>query len=192
MEAAYCYHRPVRAGTTAKILAAGAAILAGGLALAAFLSFRAALSTRLDRASELEAAVVRPAAAARLAAELSAHRLALVSEGDSRAVAGAFRRAGADEALEAYRRAGGRAALLEEARRALAAERGPDAASDVAFLRAIRGLRAEAAAVPPPARPDPPSSAARAGWLLVWATLASGAGALLAYLAGRSRPPPTP
>lgn len=182
----------MRAGRTAKILAAGATILAAALAFAAFLSFRGALTTRLDRAHELESAVVRPAAAARLAAELAAHRLALVSEGESRSVAGAFQRTGADEALEAYRRAGGRASLLEEARRALAAERGPDAASDVGFLRAIRGLRAEAAAMPAPIRPEPPSSAARAGWLLVWATVASGAGALLAYLAGRSRPSLTP
>ncbi|MEO8349680.1 MAG: hypothetical protein ABI610_12265 [Acidobacteriota bacterium] len=182
----------MRAGTTARILAAGATVLAASLAFAAFLSFRGALTTRLDRAQELESAVIRPAAAARLAAELAAHRLALVSEGESRSVAGAFRGAGADEALEAYRRAGGRASLFEEARRALAAVRGPDAASDVALLRAIRGLRAEAAAGPSPTRPDPPSSAARAGWLLVWATVASGAGALLAYLAGRSRPSPKP
>jgi len=182
----------VRAGTTAKILAAGAAVLAAALALAAFLSFRATLAVRLDRAYELESAVVRPASAARLAAELAAHRLALVSEGESRAVAGAFRRAAGDQALDAYRKAGGRAALVEEARRALAAEHAPDAAGDVAFLRAIRGLRAEAAGVPSPVRPEPPSSARRAGWLLVWATASSGAAALLAYLAGRSRPPPPP
>ena len=187
-----CYDRGVRAGTTAKVLAAAAGILAAALAVAAFLSFRAALAVRLDRAHELEAATVRPAAAARLAAELAAHRLALVSEGESRAVAGAFRRAGADEALDAYRRAGGRASLLEEARRALSAGGGPDAASDVAFLRAIRGLRAEAAAVPLLELPAPPSSAARAGWLLAWALLAAGAAALAAFFAGRSRPPASP
>lgn len=182
----------MRAGTTAKVLAAAAGILAAALAVAAFLSFRAALGVRLDRAHELEAAVVRPAAAARLAAELAAHRLALVSERESRAVAGAFRRAGADEALDAYRRAGGRASLLEESRRALSAGREPDPASDVAFLRAIRGLREEAAAVPLLERPDSPSSAARAGWLLVWAALASGGAALAAFFAGRSRPAAPP
>jgi hypothetical protein len=182
------YDRPVRAGTTAKTLAAGAWVLAAALAFAAFGSFRASLAVRLDRAHELESAAVRPAAAARLAAELAAHRLSLVSEGESRAVAGAFRRAAGDQALDAYRKAGGRAALVEEARRALAAERAPEAGSDVAFLRAIRGLRAEAAGVPSPVRPEPPSSARRGGWLLVWATVASGAGALLAYLAGRSSP----
>lgn len=182
----------MKAGTTAKILAGGAWLLAAGLAAAAFLSFRATLAVRLDRAHELESASVRPAAAARLAEELAAHRLALVSEGESRAVAGAFRGAAGEPALDAYRKAGGTAALIEEARRALAAERAPEAGSDVAFLRAIRGLRAEAAGVPSPVRPDPPSSARRAGWLLVWATVASGVGALLAYLAGRSRPSPAP
>lgn len=182
----------MKAGTTPKILAAGAWVLAAALAFAAFLSFRATLATRLDRAQELESAVVRPAAAARLAAELAAHRLALVSEGESHAVAAAFRRAAGDQALDAYRKAGGKPALVEEARRALAAERADEAGGDVAFLRAVRGLRAEAAGVPSPVRPEPPSSARRSGWLLVWATLGSGAGALLAYLAGRSRIPPSP
>lgn len=179
-------------GTTAKILAAGAWLLTAALSLAAFLSFRATLAVRLDRAHELESASVRPAAAARLAEELAAHRLALVSEGESHAVAGAFRGAAGDQALDRYRKAGGTPALVEEARRALAAERAPVPGSDVAFLRAIRGLRAEAAGVPSPVRPEPPSSARRAGWLLVWSTVASGAGALLAYLAGRSRPSPAP
>lgn len=178
----------MRPGTTAKILAAGAVVLAAALAFAAFLSFRTALAVRLDHAHELESAVVRPAAAARLALELAAHRLALVSEGDSRAVAGAFRRGAGDQALDAYRKAGGSAATVEEARRALATANAPEAGSDVAFLRAIRGLRVEAAGIPSPVRPEPPSSARRAGWLLVWATAASGAGALLAYLAGRSGP----
>lgn len=174
----------------AKILAAAALAFAAALAIAAFLSFRAALALRLDRTQELESAVVRPVAAARLAGELAAHRLALVSEGESRAVAGAFRRADADEALDAYRTAGGKAAIVEEARRALAADRAPDAASDVAFLRAVRALRAEAAAGPSPVRPEPPSSARRAGWLLSWAIVASAAAALLAYVAGRAGPSP--
>lgn len=180
----------MRSGATAKILAAAAVVLAAALAVAAFLSFRAALTVRLDHVLELESAAVRPAAAARLAAELAAHRLALVSEGESRAVAGAFRRADAEKALAAYGAAGGSAAIVEEARRALAADRSPDAASDVAFLRAVRALRAEAAGAPAPVRPEPPDSARRAGWLLSWAIAASGAAALLAYVAGRSRPPP--
>jgi len=192
LEGASCYHRAVRAGTTAKILAAAAAILAAALALAAFLSFRAALATRLDRAQNLESAAVRPAAAARLAGELAAHRLALVSENDSRAVAGAFRGAAGEEALDAYRKAGGNAAIVEEARRALTAGGRPEAGGDVAFLRAIRALRAEAGGVPSPGRPEPPASARRAGWLLVWSTAASCAAVLLAYLAGRSRPSATP
>lgn len=189
---AACYDLSVRAATTAKILAAAAGAVAAALALAAFLSFRAALAVRLDRAREVESAVVRPAAAARLAADLAAHRLALVSEGESRAVAGAFRRADAESALDAYRDSGGDPALVEEARRALSADSAPDAASDVAFLRAIRGLRVEAAKVPVPARPEPPSSARRAGWLLVWAAVASAASALVAYLAGRTRAAPPP
>lgn len=182
----------MRAGTTAKILAAGAVVLASVLAVSAFLSFRASLGTRLDHARELESAVVRPAAAARLAAELAAHRLALVAEGDSRAVAGAFRSAGGEQALEAYRSAGGNPAILEEARRALTAEREPEAGSDVAFLRAIRGLRAEAEAIPNLERPEPPRSASRAGRLLLWAALASGVSTLAAFFAGRSRLPAPP
>jgi hypothetical protein len=182
----------VRARTTAKILAAAAVVLGAALAITAFLSFRSALTVRLDRAQEVEANLVRPAAAGRLAAELTAHRLALVSEGESRAVAGAFRRADAEKALDAYRTAGGSPAIVEEARRALAADRAPDAASDVAFLRAVRALRTEAAGAPSPLRPEPPSSARRAGWLLSWGVAASVAAALLGYVAGRSRPPPPP
>jgi hypothetical protein len=178
----------MRAAATLKILAAAAAIAAAGLGIAAFLSFRNALSARLDRAASLEAAAVRPAAAARLAAELLAHRLALVSESESRAVSGAFRQSAAGGALDAYKKAQGNDALAEEARKALEAEHSPEPQGDVAFLRAIRGLRAEAAQVPSPARPEPPVSARRAGWLLVWAAAAAGAAALSAFAAGRSRP----
>jgi hypothetical protein len=166
-------------------------IAAAGLALAAFLSFRAALTARLERAAALEAAAVRPAAAARLAAELLAHRLALVSESESRAVSGAFRRDAGAEALDAYRKADGNPALAEEARKALAAERSPEPVGDVAFLRAIRGLRSQAAKTPSPARPQSPASAARAGWLLLWAVAAAGIAGLLAFAAGRSRPATT-
>jgi hypothetical protein len=178
----------MRWADAAKVLAIVAGVAAAALALLAFLSFRAALSARIDHAASLEAAAVRPAAAARLAAELSAHRLARVGESESRAVAGAFRRSDGDDALEAYRKAAGNPALAEEARRALAAERtGPD--DDVAYLRAIRGLRDEAAALPPIARPEPPASARRAGAFLLGAVACAAAAAFFAYAAGRSRAP---
>jgi hypothetical protein len=173
------------------IFSAVLGIAAAGLALAAFLSFRAALTARLDRAAALEAAAVRPAAAARLAAELLAHRLALVSESESRAVSGAFRRDAGAEALDAYRKADGNAALAEEARKALAAERSPEPVGDVAFLRAIRGLRSEAAKAPSPSRPQAPATATRAGWLLLWAMAAAAIAGLLAFAAGRSQPATT-
>jgi hypothetical protein len=178
----------MRPAATLKILAAVAAIAAAGLGIAALLSFRSALSARLDRAASLEAAAVRPAAAARLAEELLAHRLALVSESESRAVSGAFRQSAGSEALAAYRKAQGNAALAEEAGKALAAEHAPEPEGDVAFLRAIRGLRAESAQVPSPGRPEPPASAKRAAWLLLWAAVAAAAAILLAYTAGRTRP----
>jgi hypothetical protein len=172
----------------AKVLAIAAGVAAAVLALLAFLSFRTALSARIDRAASLEAAAVRPAAAAKLAAELSAHRLARVSEDESRAVSGAFRRSEGNDALEAYRKAGGNPVLADEARKAIAAER-TDPAGDVAFLRAIRGLREEAAALPAPARPQPPASARRAGLLLFGATSVALVAGLLAYAAGRSHAP---
>lgn len=178
----------MRGGAALRILAAVAAIAAAGMGLAALLSFRSGLSARLDRVASLEAAAVRPAAAARLAEELLAHRLALVSESESRAVSGAFRQSAGSEALAAYRKAQGNAALAEEAGKALAAEHVPEPVGDVAFLRAIRGLRAEAAQVPSPARPDPPASAKRAAWLLVWAAAAAAVAILSAYAAGRTRP----
>jgi hypothetical protein len=178
----------MRGAATLKIVAAVAGIAAVALGMAAHLSFRSALSARLDRAASLEAASVRPAAAARLAAELLAHRLALVSESESRAVSGAFRQNAGATALDAYRKAQGNPALAEEARKALEAEHAPEPAGDVAFLRAIRGLRAEAAHVSSPARPEPPVPARRAGWLLVWAAAAAGIAALSAFAAGRSRP----
>jgi hypothetical protein len=176
----------MRRADAAKVLAIAAGVAAVALAVLAFLSFRAALSARIDHAASLEAAAVRPAAAARLAAELSAHRLARVTEGGSRAVAGAFRRAEGDQALQAYRKAAGNPALAEEARRALAAE-GTDAAGDVAFLRAIRGLRDEAAALPAIVRPEPPASARRAGMFLLAAAASAAVSAFGAYAAGRSR-----
>ncbi|PYQ36488.1 MAG: hypothetical protein DMF55_04840, partial [Acidobacteria bacterium] len=89
-------------------------------------------------------------------------------------------------ALDAYRRAQGDAALAEEARKALAAERSPEPVGDVAFLRAIRGLRSEAAKSPVPSRPEPPASAARGGRFFLGAAAAAAA-AFLAFVAGRSR-----
>lgn len=172
----------------ARVFAIAAGVAAAALGLATFLSFRAALSARIDRAASLEGAAVRPAAAARLAAELAAHRLAQVSEDESRAVAGAFRRAEGNVALEAYRSAGGNPALVEESRKALEAERS-DPAGDVAFLRATRGLRQEVAALPPLRRPDPPASAGRAGALLLGAAACAAGAVFLAYAAGRSRAP---
>jgi len=180
----------MRAGAALKILTTVVGIGAAGLALAAFLSFRSALSARLDRAASLEAAAVRPAAAARLAAELLAHRLALVSESDSQAVSAAFRRAAGDEALETYRKAQGNSLLAEEARKALAAESAAESGGDIAFLRAIRGLRAEAARAPSPSQPEPPASAKRAGGFLACAAAAACVAAFLAFTAGRSRPAP--
>jgi hypothetical protein len=178
----------MQARPTLRILTAVAGLAAIVLGFASFLSFRSALSARLDHAASLEAAAVRPAAAARLAAELVAHRLALVSESESRAVSGAFRQSAGGTALDAYRKARGNAALAEEARKALEAARAPEPEGDVAFLRAIRGLRAEAAGVPSPARPEPPSSAGRAGLLLVVAAGCAGLAVLFAHAAGRSRP----
>jgi hypothetical protein len=184
----FSYDPAMRWAGAAKILAIAAGVGAALLALLAFASFRAALSARIDRAATLEARAVRPAAAARLAAELAAHRLAQVSETESRAVAGAFRRAEGDDALEAYRRANGKPELVEEARKALAADR-TEPAGDVAFLRAIRGLREEAASLPPLARPEPPASARRAGGLLLGAAAVAVVAGLLAHAAGRSRAP---
>ncbi len=178
----------MRWADAAKVLAIAAGVAAAALALLAFLSFRAALSARIDHAASLERSAVRPAAAARLAAELSAHRLARVTESESRAVSGAFRRAEGAQALQAYRKAGGNPALAEEAQRALAAD-GTDPAGDVAFLRAVRGLRDEAASLPPIARPEPPASALRAGALLLGAAASAAAASLFAYAAGRSRVP---
>ena len=116
---------------------------------------------------------------------------ALVSESESRAVSGAFRRDAGAEALDAYRKADGNAALAEEARKALAAEHSPEPVGDVAFLRAIRGLRSEAAKTPSPSRPKSPASATSAGWLLLWAMAAAAIAGLLAFAAGRSRPATT-
>ena len=172
----------------ARVFAIAAGVAAAALGLASFLSFRAALSARIDRAASLEGAAVRPAAAARLAAELAAHRLAQVYENESRAVAGAFRRAEGAVALEAYRKAGGNPVLLEEAHKALQAERG-DPTGDVAFLRATRGLRVEVAALPPLRRPESPASAGRAGALLLGAAASAAVAVFLAYAAGRSRAP---
>lgn len=154
---------------TFALLSLIACLVLGALA---YLSFRLALRARLDRAQTSEAASGRPAAAARLEAALALHRLSLVAEKESLAVSAAFRRADASETVEAYRRAGGDAALLEEARKALSGD-------EVALLRAVKGLREEARAAPLPPPPQEPSTARMAGPLLIAAGVCACLAALL-------------
>jgi hypothetical protein len=168
-------------------LLALAALLAGvGFGISAHVAFRQALSARLDRALAIEAAAARPGAAARLASALAERRLALVTENESTAVSGAFRRETGAAELEAYRRAGGDRAVAREAEKALAAPRPAGAEGDVAFLRAMRRLREEAERMPVPARPVPPASAGAAGRRLLWVGAAAVAAVLLARAAGRA------
>ncbi|MFN2387345.1 MAG: hypothetical protein ABR576_13845 [Thermoanaerobaculia bacterium] len=168
-------------------LLALAALLAGlGFGISAYLAFRQALSARLDRAAAIEAAVTRPGAAARLASALAERRLALVTEKESTAVSGAFRRETGAPELEAYRKAGGDPSVAREAEKALAAKKPAEPEGDVAFLRAMRRLREEAERMPVPARPVPPVSAGAAGRRLLWVGVAAVAAALLARAAGRA------
>ncbi len=166
--------------------AAAAFLGAVSFGTAAYLSFREALSARIERAVRIEASAAKPGAAARLAAALAERRLALVSEEESRAVAGAFRRGFGSDALEAYRKAGGDPAVVREAEAALSAEKPAGSAGDVAFLRAIRKLREEASRMPVPAPPEPPASAAKAKGRLLWAGACALLASFLAFLAGRS------
>jgi len=176
----------MRGTAVLKVLAAAALLAALAFGAAAYRSFRTALAARIERAASIEAAATRPAAAARLAAALSERRLALVSENESRAVSGAFRRGFGADALEAYRKAGGEVSVLREAEKALATEGTPDPEGDVAFLRAIRALRAETARLPALAEPEPPASAREGRGRLLWAAAAALAGSALAYAAGRA------
>ena len=149
-------------------IVAGASLFAS-LALVAlsYAFFHAALSARLDRARSRQAEVIRPAAAARLEAALAEKQLALVGEKESQAVAAALRRTDAAQILESCRLAGVDAAILQEAQKALAEDKPPGPAGDVAMLRAIRGLRLEASRLPAPARPEEPGEARTAGGLLL-------------------------
>ena len=164
------------------------AVLLTGVAfgISSYVAFRQALSARLDRALAIEAAATRPGAAARLASALAERRLALVTENESTAVSGAFRRETGTAELEAYRKAGGDPSVAREAEKALAARKPAEADGDVAFLRAMRRLREEAERMPVPARPVPPASAGAAGRRLLWFGAAAVAAALLARAAGRA------
>lgn len=164
------------------------AVLLTGVAfgISSYVAFRQALSARLDRALAIEAAATRPGAAARLASALAERRLALVTENESTAVSGAFRRETGTAELEAYRKAGGDPSVAREAEKALAASKPAEADGDVAFLRAMRRLREEAERMPVPARPLPPASAGAAGRRLLWFGAAAVAAALLARAAGRA------
>lgn len=176
----------MRSATVLKVLAAAALFLALALGLTAYRAFRKALAVRIERAAEVEAAAARPAAAARLAAALSERRLALVAEKESHAVAGAFQRGLGAEALEGYRRAQGDPSVLREAEKALAADAPPDSDADIAFLRAIRTLRTEAARMPVLTKPEPPAEARTSRNRLLWAAGAALAASALAYTAGRA------
>lgn len=175
----------MRAGPILKVLAAAAFLIALAFGFAAYGSFRSALAERIERAAAIEAAAARPGAAAGLAAALAEKRLALVTEKESHAVAAAFRRGFGAEALEHYRRARGDSSVLREAEKALAAEGPPDSDEDIAFLRAIRALRAEASGAPRLTAPLPPPSARQARNRLLWSAASALAACALAYAAGR-------
>lgn len=177
----------MRPGSLWAILAGVLLLVAGTLAALAWWDFRASLATKIDRAQALEAAVVRPAAAARLTSALLEHRLTLLSEAESKAITAAFARAPAREAIEGYRRAGGRADVIASAERAFAARSSADADGEVALLRAVRLLRDESARAPAPGRADPPASARRAGSRLVWAAGMAALAAACSFAAGRAR-----
>lgn len=176
----------MRSATVLKVLAAAALIVALAFGLAAHRAFREALAVRIERAAAIEAAAARPAAAAQLAAALAERRLALVTEKESRAVAGAFQRGLGAEALNGYRRAQGDPSVLREAEKALAANIPPDSDTDIAFLRAIRTLRTEAARMPVLTKPEPPAAARSSRNRLLWAAGAALAASALAYAAGRA------
>lgn len=180
------YDLSMRLAALWKILAGGSLLAAAVLGFLSDRAFRSALAARLDRAEEIEAAAARPAAAARLASALAEHRLSLVTESESQAVSAAFRRQAGGDALEGYRRTRGSDAVIREAETALAAKRPPDDESEVAFLRAIRALREEAARAPVPRPIASPASAGEARRWLLWAGAAALAACLFAYAAGRS------
>ena len=175
----------MRKASVLRALAAIALLASGILGVTACLSLRRALEARIDRAAQIERDTLRPAAAARLAAALLERRLASVSEPESRAVAGAFQHSDPSQALADYRAAGGDPAIAAEGQRALASEKPREADAEIALMRAVRGLRLEAARLPRSSRPDVPASAAQAARRLAWAGAAATAAVILAYVSGR-------
>ena len=151
------------------------------LSLAAAVTFRAALAAKIGRAQDLERAAVRPAAAARLASALLEQRFTSAAAGP---LGAAFTHANAGRAIADYRAAGGDPSILAEAEKSL--QEKAAGGSDVAWLRAIRLLRAEAESTPRVTPLSPPASARRAELLLLVAAAAALAAAVLAYGAGRT------
>ena len=149
-----------------------------------FFAFRAAMSAKSSRALAEQAESARPLAAARLAVALLERRLSADAAGaGSTAVSAAFQKNSGAAALEAYRQAGGDPGICAEAQKALPAAGAPD---EVAFLRAVRLLRAEAgpARLLPP--PEAPPSFATGARLLLAAGAACLAAALCCLAAGRA------
>src|SRR5215813_12908642 len=175
----------MRPGAILRLLA----LIAVGLSLAfgavGLLSFRSALAAKIDRSASIEKAAARPAAAARLAAALLEKRLASVTETPSKGVASAFRHAEGSKELADYRAAGGDPAIASEAQKALAAPV-TQPQSDIALMRAIRGLRSDADRLPRPSAPPAPPQASSGGFWIAVACGCSALAALLGYAAGRS------
>jgi len=177
----------MRAARLLGLFAAFALLASLILGATAYLSWRRAMAMKIDRALEMERQVTLPGAAARLAAGLLQGRLAEVSEAESRAVAAAFGHVDAAQALADYRAAGGDPGIAAEAERALVRQKTPTANADIALMRAIRGLRGEAARMPRASRPLPPPAFGGAATWLLWAAAAALAASGLAYFAGRAR-----
>ncbi|HKD11351.1 MAG TPA: hypothetical protein VKE50_04710 [Thermoanaerobaculia bacterium] len=163
-----------------RVLAAAALVASAAFALAAGLSFRSAMDAKIGRAAVLEQEAVRPAAAARLAAALVQRRLAQMPDPQSQAVAAAFQRSPAAQALVEYRAAGGDESIAAEAEKSIRSEKPPGPDAEIALMRAVRGLSQEAARAPRASRPPPPAAASRGfDWLLA----AEGAAAVAVFLA---------
>ncbi len=167
-------------------LGAGLALLVSlAFLVAADQSMRKTVEAKIDRAARLEQDAARPSAAARLEACLLERRLARVAEPGSQAVAAAFAHAQLSQVLADYRAAGGDDAIAAEAEKTLVSDRTPGPDAEIALMRAVRGLAAEASRAPRPARPDAPLSAAQARRRLMEAAAAGAAAVVLAYAAGR-------
>jgi hypothetical protein len=138
------------------------------------------MGEKIGRAAVLEQEAVRPAAAARLAATLLEKRLSQIPGSDSQAVAAAFQRSPAAQALAEYRAAGGDESVAAEAEKSIRAEKPPGPDAEIALMRAVRGLSLEAARAPRASRPPAPPAASRGfDWLLA----AEGAAAVAVFLA---------